>query len=369
MTEDGYPKIIMSGTDPNLPDAFTNGFSKYSSLRELAHGGKAQLYAAWDGILGRSVAIKTLLPKHAASEYERRRFLREARVTAQLQHPNTPPIYEIGRKDDGGLYFTMKLLAGQNLYSIVQRLQRRDAQTAAYFTAARLMEIVTETCQAFAYAHNHGVIHRDIKPENIWVGMFGEVLVLDWGVAKVWGQPDEPDENIQRLSDLQAEDLKSSALEPDKKTGTASKANDSAAKESAAGDSEEEHGLATDDHDDLQSLTQSGNRPGTPLYMSPEQVKGDAYVDERTDIFSIGVVMYELLTLKLPFYGRTIKQTFELIIGSDPKRPTYAAPFREIPDSIEAIVMKALQKKPGDRFQSMDELLDALFKARQDLKH
>ena len=339
MTNDGYPKIIMSGTDPNLPDSFNNGFSKYSSLKELAHGGKAQLYAAWDGILGRSVAIKTLLPKLAENEYERRRFLREARVTAQLQHPNTPPIYEIGRMGDGGLYFTMKLLAGQNLYSIVQRLQRRETEAVEYYTAARLMEIVGEACQAFAYAHTHGVVHRDIKPENIWVGRHGEVLVLDWGVAKVWGQIDEPRQDIPKPAATEAQ--------------------------SEAGS---DHELVTEE-ENLQSLTQSGNRPGTPLYMSPEQVKGDAYVDERTDIFSIGVVMYELLTLKLPFYGRTIKQTFDLIMTSPPKRPTLAAPFREIPTSIESIVLKALEKNPNDRFQSMDELLSALFTARQDLKH
>jgi serine/threonine protein kinase len=329
---DGYPKIIMSGTDPNLPDDFTNEFSKYSNFKPLAHGGKAQLHVCWDGIMGHSVAVKSLLPELAQTEYERRRFLREARVTAQMQHPNTPPVYEIGRKDDGSLFFTMKLLAGQKQYQIVERLQNHDPEATAFYTADRLMEIVNQSCQALAYAHAHGVIHRDIKPENIWVGRFGEVLVLDWGVAKVWGQPDEPSDLISNPDEEQPELKK------------------------------------PEEENSLQTLTRSGVRPGTPLYMSPEQVLGHKYVDERTDMFSVGVVMYELLTLKLPFYGKSIRDTFDLIINQRPKRPTHAAPFREIPASLEQIVMKALEKEQNDRFQSTEELIDAIRVARRDLK-
>ncbi|MBM83080.1 MAG: protein kinase [Planctomycetaceae bacterium] len=315
---DPYPKIILSGTDPDLPDDFTNGFEKYSDFRDMARGGKAQLQTCWDHIMGRTVAIKTLLPRFADDEKERRRFLREARVTAQLQHPNTVPVYEIGRDQQDQLYFAMKRVAGEDLYEVLKRLQAGDEATQREYTVDMLLDVLIQVGQALAYAHRHGVIHRDVKPENIWVGNFGEVLLLDWGVAKVWGTADDfedeaPDGSLLQVSDQQ-----------------------------------------------LETLTRQGQRPGTPLYMSPEQVLGHKYIDERTDVFSIGVVLYELLTLKEPFKGRNIRETFDRIIGMPPTPPTKVAPDRNIPEDVEQAVLKAIAKKPGYRHQSITEFSNAL---------
>ena len=324
---DPYPKIILSGTDPDLPDPCPTGMDRYTDFAQMAVSGKTQLHSCWDRLTGRVVAMKRLLPAFADDEKERRRFLREARVTAQLQHPNTVPVHEIGRDKDGTLYFTMKRIAGENLFEIIKRLSRHDDETAAKYNLSALLDIVRRASLALAYAHNHGVIHRDVKPENIWVGRFAEVVLLDWGVAKVWGTYDE----LEDPSDLTPhERLKLSRLP-------------------------------------LEPLTLEGQRPGTPLYMSPEQVLGQAYLDERTDIFSMGVVMYEMLAYREPFRGRTVGETFDRIINETPVPPREAAPERGIPSSIENIALKAMAKKPEDRYSSVLEMIQVIREAQREL--
>ena len=320
---DPYPKIILSGTDPDLPENFSNGFSRYVDFHLMGSGGNGILRSCWDSVMGRPVAMKTLLPKLATEKEHRRRFLREARVTAQLQHPNTVPVYDIGLDDQKCLYFTMKRIAGDDLYHITQRLKENDEDTIAEFTLERLLDILIQTGLALAYAHSHGVIHRDIKPENIWVGRFGEVVLLDWGVAKVWGQTDDTSETPHNLM----------------------------------GDSEEQ----------LQTLTRSGQRPGTPLYMSPEQVLGHKYVDERTDIYSIGVVLYELLTFSEPFRGPNVRATFDQIVNDAPMPPSVRNPDRRFPRFLERICLKAIEKDPRDRFQTMLELIAALRQCEREM--
>ncbi len=322
---DPYPRIVLASTDPDLPEVMPVGMEKYRDFQSMARGAKAELRSCWDAIMGRKVAMKTLLPDWAEDDRERRRFLREARVTAQLQHPNTVPVYEIGRDEDGRLYFTMKCIAGEDLFKILQRLSWNDVVTARDYPPQRLLGIVIQACQACAYAHAHGVIHRDLKPENIWVGEFGEVIVLDWGVAKVWG-----------VSDLDVVGV-------------------------------ENPGLDADLDQELTPLTRVGQRPGTPLYMSPEQVLGKQHLDERSDIFNIGVVLYEALTFREPFRGRTIRQTFDKILHDDPDPLRQVAPGRRISETLEAVVLRAVAKEPSDRFQSMVDLVDALVEVRREL--
>ncbi len=173
-------------------------------------------------------------------------------------------------------------------------------------------------CQALSYAHARGVIHRDLKPENIWVGNFGEVILLDWGVAKVWGHADDNESMSHSV-------LRTSAWAR---------------------------------RGQLQTLTGGGQRPGTPLYMSPEQVNGSRGIDERSDIFSVGVCLYEILAIREPFRGQTIDETFDNIRHLDVDPPSRASPERGITPAADAVVMKALQKRPGDRYQSMRELIN-----------
>ncbi len=310
------PTIILSATDPDLPRNMPAGLARYTGIRDMARGGSAILRSAFDPVTGRTVAIKSLLPETSTDHRERRRLLREARVTAQLQHPNTVPVYDIGDDPEEGIYFVMKRISGENFFEVLKRIARGDEATIQAYSVAERLEVVIGACQALAYAHARGVIHRDVKPENIWVGNFGEVILLDWGVAKVWGHTDDN------------EAIRQSVLKK-----------------------------AEDSNEQLRTLTGGGQRPGTPLYMSPEQVEGNRGIDERTDVFSAGVVLYEMLALREPFRGANIDETFHNIKKVDVVPPSVRSPDRNIPPAADAVVMRALQKRPGDRYQFMRDLI------------
>ena len=272
----------------------------------MARGGKADVRVYKDTNLGRNVVVKLLRPDFRDDPQELRRLLREARITAQLQHPGTVPVYEIGQDDKGNFYFTMKKIAGETLFEILRSLAKGDEDYAARYSLDRLLNVFTQISDTLAYAHARGVIHRDVKPENMLIGRFGEAMLLDWGVAKVWGMPNEGDV------------------------------------------------------DDILS------RGGTPLYMSPEQVLGHRLIDERTDIFSMGVVMYEILALREPFRGRDVRKTFDRIVHDEPILPTKSNPERMIPQPLEDICMKALQKDPSDRYQSIRAMSNEIYAFRNE---
>lgn len=321
LAKDGYHTIMLSTTDHDVPNTFSNGFDKYSDFKMLFNGRKATLSSCRDNVMGRTVAIKTLKEQFKNSVDDRRRFLREARVTAQLAHTNTIPVYEIGCDDKGCLFFTMKLLLGEDLYDVIKRVIARDPVAVENYPITEFLEVFLQVCQAVGFAHAHGVVHRDLKPENVWLGYFGEVVLLDWGVSKVWGLADPP-------------------WEP--------------------GDFDTGRIDEPVDRVQLRTLTRSGQLPGTPLYMSPEQILGHKGIDERSDIFSLGVMLYELMTLKEPFHGATVRQTFDQIIHDDPISPIERAPERHIPEWIVPIIMKAISKEANDRYQSVPDLIDAI---------
>lgn len=302
------PHIYSEDTDGQLPRYFSNGYQRYTNFQPLSKGGAAVLRICKDNNLGRTVVMKTLHPHLATHDYQRARFLREARVTAQLQHPNTVPVYELGHDTDGNLYFTMKKIVGETLRDILERQIADDQQSQAVYNLDRLLGMLIQVCNALAYAHAHGVVHRDVKPENIQIGEFGEVMLLDWGVAKVWAMPEDDTQTSM------------------------------------------EH----------EELTAIGQRPGTPLYMSPEQVRGGGHIDARTDVYSIGCVLYEILTLKEPLRGKQVSETFNMIVNESPIPPSQRAPDRFIPEGLAAICMRALEKTPDNRFQSMQDLITAL---------
>tara|TARA_B100000945_G_C20408636_1_gene611415 strand:+ start:992 stop:1972 length:981 start_codon:yes stop_codon:yes gene_type:complete len=311
--KDAYASVFLSLTDVDLPVDFINDYDKYSDFRPLAKGGKAVLQTCMDNALGRVVVHKSIHPHLEGNVRERRRFMREARISAQLQHPNTIPVYEIGRDPNGNLYFTMKRIAGLNLYQIMGRLKREVTDAQQEYNLDRLLEILLQACYALANAHAHGVIHRDLKPENILVGQFGEVSLVDWGVAKIWGMPNE--------------------------------------------DRTREH------KENGEGMPGKEQRPGTPLYMSPEQIIGNYYVDNRTDVWAIGVMLYELLCLEVPFKGRTVHQTFEKIIHETPVTPGNRLPKhlkRVIPSELVLIAMRAMSKKPADRQSSISEVIEQI---------
>ena len=295
-----FSMIFSADVSGQPPTDFSNCFRKYQHFRALGSGGKADLLVCKDSNLGRPVVMKKVRKDVSDPEKELSRLLREARITAQLQHPATVPLYEIGQDDEGNWFFTMKKIEGQTLFEIIVGLYNREPAIEKAFNLNRLLNIFQQVCDALNYAHSRGVIHRDVKPENIIIGMFGEVTLIDWGVAKVWGMPNEGDE----------------------RTGN--------------------------------------DRGGTPLYMSPEQILGHKPVDERTDIFSMGIVLYEMMTQREPFRGPTIQDTFNNIVNRAPEPPRKAAPQRFIPQAIEDICLKAMEKEPSERFESMNEMAEAV---------
>ena len=295
-----FPMVFVADVESHLPETISNSFQKYTQIKALKEGGKAQLYVCKDTNLGRQVVLKMLRPDLENERLELRRLIREAKITAQLSHPATVPMYELGQDDQGRWYFATKRILGHTLFDIIVSLAKREPAAEKEFDLNRLLSILTQVGDALAYAHALGVIHRDVKPENIIVGRFGEVTLIDWGSAKVWGMPNE------------AED----------------------------GSPEE--------------------RTGTPLYMSPEQVSGRWMVDERTDVYSLGVVMYEMMAQREPFRGANIRETFANITSKEPIKPSEAAPHRFIPQELEQICLKAMAREPSARFQSMRIMMEEI---------
>jgi serine/threonine-protein kinase len=305
---DKYPHIYIKDTDAELPKYQTTGFGRYVNFKPLARGGTATLQSCRDKNLGRTVVIKTLHPHLAKNVHHQARFLREARVTAQLQHPSTVPVYDLGRTMEGNLYFTMKRVQGETLREVIDHQIAGDRKSLGVFNLERMLGVLIQVCNGLDYAHAHGVVHRDIKPENILIGSFGEVILLDWGVAKVWAMDDTTNAD-------------------------------------------------TEHHEILTDLNQ---RPGTPLYMSPEQVRSGGTIDARTDIYSIGAVLYEILTLQEPLRGERVTDTFDMIVNTPPIPPRERAPEQHIPPQLANMAMKALEKSPDDRFGNMGELIAEL---------
>jgi WD40 repeat protein len=298
--------------------------SRYDIRSEQGRGGVGRVFVAYDSHIQREIALKELLGERSAasgasdgSPHRRNsthtaRFLREARITGQLEHPGIVPVYELGQRADGTVYYTMKLVRGDTLGERLRRCK----------TLAERLELLPhflDLCQAIAYAHSRGVIHRDIKPANVMVGEFGETLLLDWGLAKVRGQADH---GAEKLAD-EVRQLK----------------------EAGASD------------------TVDGKPIGTPSYMPPEQADGRiADVDERSDVWSLGAVLYEILTGQPPFTGATALEVIGMVL-TDPVRPVLER-RKEAPPDLAAVAMRCLQKAPGQRYPSV-ELLAADVKAFQ----
>lgn len=282
---------------------------RYSYKREYAKGGMGRILEVCDNILNRDVAMKELLPAlldtpGVDSKEFTRRFLREAKITGGLEHPSIVPIYELGQRDTGSLYYTMKLVRGRSL---------ADAIDEAHNLRERLLLLphFIDICNAVAYAHSKGVIHRDLKPGNIMVGEFGETVVLDWGLAKTGFDSETPN-----TSD------------------------------------EDQY---SERHDGTSEDTLPGTVLGTPGYMAPEQSIGDVgAIDERSDIYALGAVLYKLLTKRVPHEASTLAEIFQKLQTQDPK------PIRELeptcPRELAAICGRALAREKADRYLTANAL-------------
>ncbi len=307
MPNDDYDIIYLENTDRALPLKLNRGM-RYAYFKTIARGGKAIIQSCKDLYLSRTVCYKKLRPEFAESPLEQKRFLREARVSALLQHPNTIPTYELGRDSRDHYYFTMKLVHGYTLREVLNYRERYDLP--------KLINVIIQIAYALEYAHNHRVIHRDIKPENILVGPFGEILLMDWGLAKVWNPDGSHDEAGQQRP----------GAVYDKKAS---------------------------------SMTDTERLQGTVYYMSPEQLERDPEIDFRADIYSIGVVLYEILTGQLPADGDTVREVQNKILTDSPVRPSAISRWR-VPKLLEEVTLRCLAKPVEERMRSCGELVRLL---------
>ncbi|MDP1805537.1 MAG: serine/threonine-protein kinase, partial [Acidimicrobiales bacterium] len=254
---------------PSSPEMPRGADNRYQLLGEIARGGMGVVLKGRDPDLGRDLAFKVLRAELAGKPAAVQRFIEEAQVGGQLQHPGVVPVYDLGRFADGRPYFAMKLVKGCTLADL---LAERPSPTA---DRGRFLQIFLQVCQTVAYAHAKGVIHRDLKPANVMVGAFGEVLVMDWGLAKVLPRGGIADEEKANLASggRQPPGFEEPTVIHTARSG------------SGAG-----------------SETQAGSVMGTPAYMPPEQAGGEIdQLDERADVFGLGAVLCVILTGKPPY--------------------------------------------------------------------
>ena len=276
-----------------LPD---HDATRYEMGELLGQGGGGRVIRAYDHVLGRQVAMKILRAHAQADPVALERFVSEAQTTSRLSHPNIMPVYDFGTLPTGEVYYTMREVRNRSLRSFIDALKHKPEDDAQGLVSTMIM--LQQVCLAIHYAHAQGVVHRDLKPDNIMLGEYGEVLVVDWGLAKRFGDFEEKD---------------------------------------------------------------ASHTMGTPSYMPPEQARGELdAVDHQSDVYSLGAVLYELLTLAPPFVGESPLEVMWKVVDSDLISPTERAPEHDIPNALERICMRAMSKRKHMRFVSAKAMHDAI---------
>ncbi len=340
-------EVAVMGANPDSPVPFVFG-------KRIAKGGMGAILEGEDCKLGRIIAVKVMLDANASDD-QARRFVQEAAVLGKLAHPNIVPVYDLGRDSEGALYYTMKLVKGRTLQDILDDLRKEKKEALEQYTLDRLLTIFRKVCDALAFAHASNIIHRDLKPENVMVGEFGEVLVMDWGIAKLLGSSNDEG----RMANDETNPAHSSFDIPHSSfsapSGTASL-----------------------------TATMDGAVMGTPNYMSPEQAMGKVNeLDERSDIFSLGGILYAIITLRPPVEGKDVWEVLEKVQAANINAPTVFGasttgkgkpkskgdvleakkitplphiPGARVPGALSAVAMKALTLDKTRRYQTVAAL-------------
>ncbi|MEO8752306.1 MAG: bifunctional serine/threonine-protein kinase/formylglycine-generating enzyme family protein [Casimicrobiaceae bacterium] len=332
------------------PDAST----RYKLQGELAQGGMGAILRVWDEDLRRHLAMKVILgkvaPARAADEGDADqatpsfgdsttpipartvgRFLEEAQVTGQLDHPGIVPVHELGLDQGGRVYFTMKLVKGEDLKAVFARVHAGEPG----WTTTRVISLLQRACEALAYAHSKHVIHRDLKPANIMIGKYGEVYVMDWGLARVLDRPDGRDLRLRPEHEPLTTELRSERHAP----GSGS--------------------------DDAESplVTMNGDIVGTPAYMPPEQARGELErLGPGADVYALGALLYHLLSGRIPYVVPGAYASPHAILArvqAGPPQPLHElAP--DVPVELAAICERAMAREPEQRYADMSMLADDL---------
>jgi serine/threonine protein kinase/Flp pilus assembly protein TadD len=316
------PRVgVAFGPVSHAPDA-----ERYDLQDNFAKGGLGKIWRAKDSRLQREVAFKELLPHALENRAYFERFLEEAQITGQLEHPGIVPIYDLGWQANGTPYYSMKLVRGTTFLKAIQDFHKRPADDPERNLAfVRLLRQFIDICNAVGFAHARGVIHRDLKPHNVMLGSFGETLVLDWGLAKIIGAKER---HIGGGSGSDDETV----------SGTVSMGSVTGTRQSVVTNVRSRA-----------SETVMGSVMGTPAYMPPEQAKGLVdELDSRADIYSLGAILYEILCGKQAIAKGKVVEMLKRVIEGEIARPTEVAP--SLPKPLEAIVLKALAKAPEDRY-------------------
>jgi len=376
MSQHGRPSRISldgGGQPTPVPIETDAEGRKYEVGDVVAKGGMGAILSAKDVNIRRTVAMKVMLNPREVAEPQIVRFIEEAQVTGQLEHPSIVPVYELGMDASGNVFYTMKFVRGTTLKDVINGISEGDQRVIDQYPLPRLLNVFLRTCDALAFAHAKNVVHRDLKPENVMVGEYGEVLVMDWGLAKVLAKsPGGP--------------LAPAAVPDD----------DLALQQSAAIES------LRDDETGDSLRTLDGQVMGTPRFMAPEQALGKIdEIDARTDIYALGAILYNILTLRPPIEGKTVHQVLlnvsqgkitppsalnaddvasqrrrsraraldprelqkRAVEASGRARQGEAAPAAfphcpggGIPAALSAVVMRALALEQDDRYQTVKEL-------------
>jgi hypothetical protein len=304
VTPNGQPPGPHPAAPARLPSAVEE---KYEDRGEVGHGGMGTVHRVFDLHLRRESALKLLKPEVGFKHREIQRFVDEAQITGQLDHPNIVPIHELGQDVSGAHYFTMKLVQGENLERAIAIAGEERLEPE---TLAELLKIFVKVCEAVAFAHSRGVIHRDLKPANIMVGEFGQVYVMDWGIARILAKSLEQPKRVQL------------------------------GRTEGAGD-----------------LDTPGTIVGTPRYMAPEQVQGlHDVTDERADIFALGGTLYHILTGHAPYIEQNYFSLLVQVQTCEIQPPQEIPGCEKVPPELVRITLKAMSRKPEDRYSTVGEL-------------
>ncbi len=306
-----------------LPPEFLRE-KKYEIGNTIAQGGMGAVIQARELTIERNIAMKVMLQSDSAEDVLR--FVSEAKITGQLEHPNIVPVHELSVDEKEQVFYTMKYVRGITLRKVLDLLLEGQKATIAKYPLAQLLTVFQKVCDAIAFAHARGVIHRDLKPENFMIGDYGEVLVMDWGLAKV--------------------------LDPQRNSAHAS----------PEGHSIIRTGLRAE----LAAVEkQSGNVLGTPQYMAPEQAYGaHDDLDIRTDVYALGAILHHLLTLRPPIEGTDPQEVLRKAAHGDWEPASKATagknrlahlPGGKVPDALSAVAQKAMANNAEDRYQGVPE--------------